>query len=202
MKFSSARNLAPVSAIGAALLVVGCAAYTPRADQMVPARVIDRVSSVRPTIRLHPVTGGESPRLSDNAFDGVKLDARSFQEALGSALRGSGIFDRVIFSGAAPLELYAQILGQQSRFGSEFGSMTVTLLVAYRLVDTEAGRVVWKENLLSQATADRGSGPSEVAIENMRTMMAAYERTAQDNLRQLLQALVATPGMIESDTDD
>ncbi|MBI2876676.1 MAG: hypothetical protein HYY20_07325 [Candidatus Tectomicrobia bacterium] len=156
---------------------------------MTPSTKNLKVATSNKALKVNEVRGGEKPKLSRGAFKAVKLDNDSFQQALVKALEKSGIFKQVSTEKNGDYELFAEIIGQRSRLGSGLATITASLFVSYRLVETSTGQEVWKENIFSQHKAEPGSGPYIWQNPGMGTLMAAYEDAVRQNLTQLLQKL-------------
>ncbi len=158
------------------IVMNGCAT-APKVAKMIPNVDYSAFTSTDKTIKIQEVYGGE---LTD-PMGTSKIESKSFQEALLTTLRKSGIFKEVFIDRSGDYELKTQIVSQ--KITSWLASTSVTLFVHYRLFETKTNKELWRESILSKYdtdiskkdASDQGAGENEGAV--------------RDNLTQLLKKL-------------
>ncbi len=179
----------------AIVMASGCAPEYLRVDNMVPSIPPLTSPATDRILQLTKVTGGEEP----DAFtiwqhESVKIDNKSFQEALFKSLQDSKLFKTVILSDNGDYELVAEIASQNiNRIG--FITFSAQLLVNYHLIDKRTKQEVFTEHIFSEATVG-GNYFSEGFIE---TSKKAYEGAVKENLAQFLSKLSSFVGKRKTD---
>lgn len=140
--------------------------------EMIPYVDYSAFTSTDKTIKVQEVYGGELT----NPRGMSKIESKSFQDALVTTLKKSGIFKEVFIDRSGDYELKTQIVSQKME--SWLAATNVTLFVHYRLFETKRNKEVWSESLLSQYDTD-----------NLNKKPHPNEGAVRDNLTQLLKKL-------------
>ena len=163
------------------LLFTGCVSMTPKLNDMIPAEYPDNLHHSDKSIYVVQVLGG---RESDPIFEGSKIDAFSFRNAMILSLKKAGIFGLSEDENNSDFALKALILAQdQPAFGFD---MTVTLLVKYILTDNFTREEVWSKEIFASYTAKMGE-----AFAGANRLRKAIEGAVRTSLKLLVQELSA-----------
>jgi len=154
-----------VSGVLAASLLGGCA--SPARPEAISATLV---------MPVHKSTGDVSVTVSGGSAAEISNDA--FAQALRDSIERSGIFARVLPSGAR-YQLQAHIGNVDHP--SAGVSFTVKMEVSYTLVDTQASKALWTQTIPSEHTA----GLSDAVVANTR-LRKAEEGAAKANIEQAL----------------
>lgn len=161
----------------AAVAMAGCAS-TPKVARMVPQQDDVRIESTGATLVVGEVRGGEE----STAWKGSKINASNFRQALLQTLRQSILFTTVVSDGEADYELSSTLLAQEQP--SMGMSMTVNMVVRYRLTDRATGESVLDQRIAS--TYKAGFGEALVGTARLRK---ANEGAVRENLKLLLERM-------------
>ena len=164
MKFTL-RFVTAASLAMAAALFGGCAS---------PAR--PEAISTTLVMPVHKSTGEVSVTVSGGSASEISNEA--FAQALRDSIERSGIFAKVLPSGAR-YELKA-LIGSVDHPAAGV-SFTVKMQVSYTLADTQASKALWTQTIPSEHTA----GFSDAVVANTR-LRRAEEGAAKANIEQAL----------------
>ncbi|MBI4304377.1 MAG: hypothetical protein HY665_08605 [Chloroflexi bacterium] len=158
------------------LAVFAMSCDTPLASRMVPS-FQEVLQPTCKTVAIKDVSGGEItfPLWTP------KIDNYSFKQALIKAMQNSNIFRSVLVEPGGDYELYTHINSQDLYQGN---TMTVILVVNYRLVDGRSGEEIFKEAIPSEGHSTLWEsfwGP--VRVKN------AEEEAVRNNLQSLVRRL-------------
>lgn len=161
------------------LLFTGCVSVTPILVDMIPVEYPDNLHHSDKSIYVVQVLGG---RESDPIFEGSKIDALSFRNAMILSLKKAGIFLLSEDENNSDYALKALILAQdQPAFGFD---MTVTLMVKYILNDNITKNEVWSKEIYASYTAKMGE-----AFAGATRLRKANEGAVRTSLKLLVQEL-------------
>jgi len=158
------------------LTLSGCTTLS--VPDMLPERHKETLVSTSEVLRIGQVSGSEvktDVMLRSVAPSGT-ITPPVFADTLIQALENSGIFARVVQSGASDLQLDANLVSQEISVGFP---MTCTLLVHYRLTDAHNGQTKWEKSIVSI-----GKSPASEGFHDRQKL--ANERAVKENLRKLL----------------
>jgi hypothetical protein len=174
---TAARFAALACVIAAAVLSGGCAT---------PATSAGMVASPPPTA-VHQVGSDVSVAVSGgsatSSTGASQISDDSFAQALTDSITKSGLFAKVLPSGAR-YKLTA-FIGKvdQPMFGF---SMTVKMDVSYSLTDTQSNKSVWSKEISSEYTAKASE-----AFAGVKRLRLANEGAARENIQQAIAAMAA-----------
>lgn len=167
------RGLLSVLAVSALAACAQPARVSQMAVQNVLAPVVASNPDMLGSMSVAEVTGGSAT----NPIWLSKVDNPQFKEALESSLEFNGLLARS--AGQSRFQVTATLLElQQPLIGF---SLTVTPRVAYRVVETNGGREVMNEELVTPYTADFSS--SLIAVERLRL---ANEGAIRESIKRFL----------------
>ena len=158
------------------LALSGCTTLS--VPDMLPEVPKETLVSTREALRIDQVSGDEvkTSVMSRSVAPSGTITPEVFADTLYQALERSGIFARILKSGAADLSLNAHLVSQEISVGYP---MTSTLFVRYRLTDEHSGKTKWERSIISI-----GKSPASEGFRDRQKL--ANERAVQENLRQLL----------------
>ncbi len=171
----------------AIVMASGCssAPYYLRVENMVTPIPPATSPATDKILQITKVYGGEEPTSFTMWQDAsVKIDNKSFQEALFKSLQESKLFKDVVLSDNGDYELVAEIASQNINRIS-FITFAAQLLVNYHLIDKRTKQEVFTEHIFSQSTVG-GNYFSEGFVE---TSKKAYEGAVRENFTQFLSKL-------------
>jgi ABC-type uncharacterized transport system auxiliary subunit len=161
------------------LSISGCSNIS--VQRMIPDTKHEKFVKGHETIRIGAVRGGEikTKTAVRDLTHSDEITPELFSEALYQALEISKIFSQVKRSGETALLIEADLFSQEIRVK---WPMTATLLVRYRLIDSDNGSTIWEKSIASV-----GKSPVSEMFEGARVL--AIERAVKENLNKLLAEL-------------
>lgn len=180
----------------AIVMASGCSTpYYLRVEDMVPPIPPAASPATDKILQITKVYGGEEPSsFTMWQHESVKIDNKSFQEALFKSLQNSKLFKDVVLSDNGDYELVAEIASQNINRIS-FITFSAQLLVNYHLIDKRTRQEVFTEHIFSQATV-AGDYFSEGFIVASKK---AYEAAVRENLAQFLNKVSSFVGKRSSE---
>ena len=159
------------------IFISSCTVKAPDAEYMIPDIDYSKFTTIGQTLKVVEVKGG----IKTNPMGRPTTGNEAFQEALISTLRKSGLFKEILTDGNSDYELFTEIVAQKWHPGF---SITSTLFVKYRLIETKSNQEIWKENVYSQYEAE-----NEEAWLGQDRATKANEGAVRENLKLLLRKL-------------
>ena len=179
--------LAVAASLAAAIALVACGeiAIGARSEKVVPEysppAAINQERAAKSVV-VAPVTGALRSTLMDWGFsETFPMAPEDFQSAVAATVRRSGLFAAVATQGSADYLLDVNVLKGSARPEAIFATEKSSLFVAYKLIDTASGNVIWQDDYYSESVAPfTGEGPA-----------VGKEDTIRKNLEQLVRGLSA-----------
>lgn len=162
---------------GSALFFSGCA--TPaQSSAMVAAPLLGNVHAATGSLSI-AVSGGRETSSTRTP----QISNEEFGTALAASIEKAGLFSGVSVGSAGRYQLNAYVSRlTQPLMGF---SMTVTMEVAYALVDNGNHQIIWQKSIVSEHTA-----AASEAFVGVKRLRLATEGTAKANIESLLRELM------------
>jgi hypothetical protein len=173
----SEKKIATAFLMAATLAFISGCASGPQVVSMIPTLDTSPRTSTKKSVEIVDVTGGEET----NSLGLSSIDSKSFKEALMKTLEQSGLFEELVPNQRGDYQLHTQIVSQELLAGF---TITTTLLVRYKLIETHSDEVLWKENIFSHYDAEFSE-----ALVGVTRARKANEGAVRDNLSQLVGKL-------------
>jgi len=128
----------------AGLALGGCAIVEPlKSEDLVVTAVAGQSRHVGVVLAVQPVGVAKDTA----SFSRPSIDRRAFEAGLVGTLAASRIFDRVVPGTEGDYVLASEIITQEPL---DPRSITIPILIHYRLIEAASRRTVWKRNIFTQ----------------------------------------------------
>lgn len=136
---------------------------------------------INKSVRVVDVTGGQKSVFGIPMF----VSNEEFKEALIASIEKSRAF-KAVTDHDSDLDLYATIRAQDQQYPRVW-EYRALLIVEYKFVDRNEGRVVWHETYQSEFSSVNSSLPGYISIR--RTSIEAREGSVRENLSSLIKGI-------------
>lgn len=158
-------------------LILSACAESPKSGEMVVKPEPIPSLATNKTLKVEDVIGGEET----SSINISKLGSEEFHQALVSSLQNSGMFHRITTEDEGDWQLRAMIVSQKLTGAWE---NVQEIMVKYDLTNAADNSTLWSEVIYS--SKEMGASDVFLGAERARIII---EKTAQDNISQLLQKL-------------